>query len=79
MEDIEVSQERAPETAEPIEVSTRLAAEHGLIRPGDKLDQIMVDMMAALVGLCANIGDAYGDADVGGNAGEHIRAVYWPG
>ena len=70
----------SPGTAEPIAVFTALAVKHGLIRPGDKLDGNMIDLMAAVVGLCATVGDAYGDGDgeAGGNAGEHIRAVYWP-
>ena len=71
-----------PGAAEPIEVFTALAVKHGLIRPGDKLDGNMIDLMADVVGLCATVGDAYGDGDgdseTGGNAGEHIRAVYWP-
>jgi hypothetical protein len=66
-----------PDTAEPIEVYTALAVRHGLIRPGDKLDDNMIELMADLVGLCANVGDGYGDPS-GGNAGEHIRAVLWP-
>ncbi|MEB0056208.1 hypothetical protein [Variovorax sp. LG9.2] len=48
------------------------------MRPGDKLDGNMIDLMADVVGLCATVGDAYGDGEAGGNAGEHIRAVYWP-
>lgn len=78
MDDINPATEPQPDTHEPIEVYTALAVKHGLIRAGDKLDGNMVDLMAELVGLCATIGDAYGDGEAGGNAGEHIRAVYWP-
>ena len=77
-DDTPTPQEPAPDTSEPIEVYTALAAKHGLIRPGDKLDQNMIEMLAEMVGLCATIGDGYGDGEAGGNAGEHIRAVYYP-
>ncbi|MDB5829948.1 MAG: hypothetical protein JWQ73_4168 [Variovorax sp.] len=66
-----------PDTAEPIEVYTALAVRHGLIRLGDKLDDDMIELMADLVGLCANVGDGYGDPS-GANAGDHIRAVLRP-
>ena len=54
-----------------------LAAELGIIKPGDKLDQMQIDFAYAVAELCAAIGDRYGDPS-DGNAGEHIRAVYGP-
>lgn len=78
MNDTPTPQEPQPDTSEPIEVYTALAVKHGLIRPGDKLDQNVIDAMADLVDLCATVGEGYGDGEAGGNAGEHIRAVYWP-
>lgn len=65
-----------PDTAVPLEVFRAIAAKHGLIRPGDPLDQKVVDAFADLVDRCATIGDAYGGGEAGGNAGEHIRALY---
>jgi hypothetical protein len=65
-----------PATAEPIEVYTALAMRHGLIRPGDNLDDNMIELVADLVGLCANVGDGYGGSPAG-NAGDYIRAVLW--
>lgn len=56
---------------------TELAVEHGLIRPGDKLDQNVVDFAMSIVELCASIGDDYGDDSCGGNAGERIRAEFF--
>lgn len=52
---------------------TAAAAELGLLRPGDKLDQNVVDLCLRVVDMAASIGDRYGDDDFG-NAGEHIRA-----
>jgi hypothetical protein len=54
-----------------------LAAELGIIKPGDKLDQVQLDFAYGVAELCAAIGDRYGDPS-DGNAGEHIRAVYGP-
>ncbi|CAN7329742.1 hypothetical protein [Variovorax paradoxus] len=54
-----------------------LAAELGIIKPGDKLDQMQIDFAYGVAELCASIGDRYGDPS-DGNAGEHIRAVYGP-
>lgn len=56
---------------------TELAAELGIIKPGDKLDQVQLDFAHGVAELCAAIGDRYGDPS-DGNAGEHIRAVYGP-
>jgi len=62
---------------DPLGAFTTLAAENGLIKAGDKLDQNLVDFAYGVVALCARIGDGYGDPDFQ-NAGEHIRAVYGP-
>lgn len=64
----------APEAADPLSVFARLAATRGLIKPGDPLDQNLVDLCRDVVEACAKIGDGYGDPEAGGNAGEHIRA-----
>lgn len=57
------------------EAEFRAIAERvGLIRPGDPIDQNLLDFANGVVDLCATIGDGYGDAEAGGNAGEHIRA-----
>jgi hypothetical protein len=68
--------EPAPETHEPLEVFTALAVEHGLIRPGDKLDQNVIDFAFSIVAKCAAIGDEYPDHQNDGSAGDHIRAIY---
>lgn len=54
-----------------------LAAQLGIIKPGDRLDQMQIDFAYGVAELCASIGDRYGDP-CDGNAGEHIRAVYGP-
>lgn len=64
-------------TRDPEAQFAALAAELNLIRPGDKLDQNMLDFAHGVVSLCAALGDRYGDAS-DGNAGDHIRAVYGP-
>lgn len=66
-----------PPPRDPVALFTSLAVKHGLIRDGDKLDQNMIDFATDIVGACADIGDQYGDSEVGGNAGEHIRAELW--
>lgn len=66
-----------PAPRDPREVFTALAVKSGLIKDGDKLDQNVFDLCTEVVGLCAAIGDQYGDGEAGGNAGEHIRAEYW--
>ena len=68
---------QAPPPRDPTAVFTRLAVKHGLIRDGDKLDQNMIDFATDIVGACADIRDAYGDSELDGNAGEHIRAELW--
>jgi hypothetical protein len=77
MED-EDSDPVGPVPADPIGVYTELAVQAGLARPGDKLDQNLIDFASALVDRCAIIGDGYGDGEAGGNAGEHIRAELQP-
>ncbi|WP_051953977.1 MULTISPECIES: hypothetical protein [Xenophilus] len=63
----------APAPRDPRGLFARLAAERGLIKPGDPLDQSVVDLCLDVVEACAKIGDGYGDPEAGGNAGEHIR------
>jgi len=64
-------------TREPEAQFAALAAELGIIKPGDKLDQMQIDFAFGVAELCAAIGDRYGDPS-DGNAGEHIRALYGP-
>lgn len=63
-----------PAAADPLVVFAQFAAARGLIKPGDPLDQNLVDLCRDVVEACAKIGDGYGDPEAGGNAGEHIRA-----
>ena len=62
---------------DPRAVFNALAAKHGLIKPGDKLDTNIIAFAIGVVDLCAGIADGYGDAESGGNAGEHIRAQFY--
>ena len=62
---------------EPEAQFAELAAELGIIKPGDRLDQVQIDFAYGVAELCAAVGDRYGDPS-DGNAGEHIRAVYGP-
>lgn len=64
--------------AEPVELYTHLAVKHGVIRPGETLDQMVIDMVAEVVDRCAAIGYFYCNREIGGNAGEHIREVLLP-
>lgn len=66
-----------PGHQDPRAVFTELAAKHGLIKPGDKLDTNILEFAIGVVDLCAGIADGYGDAESGGNAGEHIRAQFY--
>lgn len=59
--------------ADPVERFTAAAADLGIIKAGDKLDQNLVDLCLRVVEMAASIGDRYGDHDFG-NAGAHIRA-----
>lgn len=56
---------------------TDLAAELGIIKHGDRLDDVQKEFAYGVVDLCAAIGDRYGDKAYG-NAGDHIRSVYGP-
>ena len=56
---------------------TTLAAELGIIKPGDKLDEILMEFAYGVAAKCAAIGDQYGDPS-DGNAGDHIRSLYGP-
>ena len=62
---------------EPEAQFAALAAELGIIKPGDRLDQVQIDFAFGVAELCAAVGDRYGDPS-DGNAGEHIRALYGP-
>ena len=68
------------EDQDPVGVDQRAefvnaAVNAGLIRPGDPLDQNVIDFAHAVVELCAGIGDRYKDEE-GCRAGDEIRAVY---
>ncbi|CAN7771410.1 hypothetical protein LJR290_007539 [Variovorax sp. LjRoot290] len=70
--------------ADPVGIDQRAefvkaAVAAGLIRPGDPLDQNVVDFAHAVVELCASIGDHYKDPDTGCRGGEEIRAVFGTG
>ena len=49
---------------DPIALFTAAAADVGLIRPGDKLDQNLIDLCASVVDMAAAIGDRYKNPDV---------------
>ncbi|KWT98050.1 MULTISPECIES: hypothetical protein [unclassified Variovorax] len=63
----------------PVSRFTEFATQRGLIRPGDKLDQNVVDFATRVVDAAASLGDPFGDSEAGGNAGEHIRAELYEG
>lgn len=63
----------SPKHVDPVERFTQAAVALSIIRPGDKLDQNMVDLCLRVVEMAASIGDRYGNDDFG-NAGAHIRA-----
>ncbi|MDR6890903.1 MULTISPECIES: hypothetical protein [Variovorax] len=56
---------------------TALAAELGIIKRGDRLDDVQMEFAYGVVDLCAAIGDQYSDKAYG-SAGDHIRSVYGP-
>lgn len=61
---------------DPVAKFTALAAQFGVIRAGDKLDQNIIDLCAGVVGLCAGVADEYENPSCpGGTVGDHIRAV----
>lgn len=62
---------------DPVAAFTDLAAELGIIKRGDRLDEVQIDFAFGVVGLCAAVGDHYGDPS-DGNAGDHIRSLYGP-
>ena len=62
---------------DPAAEYTALAAELGIIKPGDKLDEMLMDFAYGVAEKCAAIDDHYGDPS-DGNAGDHIRALYGP-
>jgi len=62
---------------DPEAAFTDLAAELGIIKRGDRLDDVQMEFAYGVVELCAAIGDHYGDRSHA-NAGEHIRALYGP-
>lgn len=62
---------------DPVAAFTDLAADLGIIKRGDRLDEVQMEFAYGVVGLCATVGDAYGDKAYG-NAGDHIRSLYGP-
>jgi len=56
---------------------TDLAAALGIIKRGDRLDEVQMEFAYGVVDLCAAIGDRYVDKAYG-NAGDHIRSLYGP-
>jgi hypothetical protein len=62
---------------DPATSLTALAAEVGIIKPGERLDQMHIDFAYGIAELCAAVGDGYGDS-ASANAGRHIRALYGP-
>ena len=63
-----------PPPRDPKAAFRALAERVGLIRPGDPIDQNLLDFANGVVDLCATIAEPYGDSEAGGNAAEHIRA-----
>jgi len=60
---------------DPVAKFTALAVQFGIVRPGDKLDQHMLDFAAGVVSLCAGIADEYQNpACPEDTVGDHIRA-----
>lgn len=53
---------------------TELAAKHGLVTPGDKLDTKILEFAIGVADPCARIAGGYCDAESGGNASGHTRA-----
>lgn len=62
-------------TRDPVAQFRADAEAVGLIRPGDPLDQNVIDFAFRVVERCASIGDRYSAAGEEANAGEHIRAA----
>lgn len=59
-----------------LELFKEAAVETGLIRPGDPLDQNVVDFARLVVEMCASVGDNYvqPESTEGVTVGERIRA-----
>ncbi|MDR6886166.1 MULTISPECIES: hypothetical protein [Variovorax] len=70
-------EEQEDPARDPEGAFTDLAADLGIIKPGDRLDDVQMEFAYGVVDLCAAIGDRYGDKAYG-NAGDHIRSVYGP-
>lgn len=66
----------SPETRAPNEVFTQAAMAAGLIKPGEKLDQRLIEYALAVVENCAKVADSYFDPRKDIYIGQHIRAVY---
>lgn len=62
-------------TRDPVALFRKDAEAAGLIRPGDPIDQNMVDFAYRIVERCASIGDGYDDPAEDTSAGAHIRAL----
>ena len=61
---------------DPVAKFTALAVQFGVIRPGDALDQKLIDLCAGVVGLCAEVADDYSNPSCPEDTiGDHIRAV----
>jgi hypothetical protein len=58
-----------------LDLFTAAAAEVGIIRPGDKLDQMMVEFALRIVGMAGAIGDNYlqPESAIGDTVGDRIR------
>lgn len=64
------------DTAEAMDVYREIAVKAGLVRPGDPLDQNVIDAFGMLIEKAALVADEY-ETDHG-HAGDHIRAVLYP-
>ncbi|AVS68114.1 hypothetical protein C8245_22820 [Paracidovorax avenae] len=53
-----------------------MAAAAGLLKDGESMSDELLNYSYLLLHACAQIGARYGDADA--NAGDHIRAVFYP-
>lgn len=64
---------------DPLARFTQAAVDAGLIRPGDSLDDSVVELCLAVVGLAAAVGDRYGIPGMPDESvGDDIRAVLYP-
>lgn len=61
---------------DPVTKFTALAVQCGLIQPGDKLDQNVLELCAGVVSLCAGVADGYENPSCPDDTvGDHLRAV----